>query len=127
MKLDIEKFIENEGKKIADNIFLKYGEDPIIKHKTIFTSFWDFFLGGRITQLKVEKEVYERALHEATAFFIENSELKFDDKVLKIIKSYIKTRSLEPKKIEKLNQEETLANAIKFETLDLLVEKGLVL
>ncbi|MFA5749995.1 MAG: hypothetical protein WC895_02115 [Candidatus Shapirobacteria bacterium] len=127
MKIDIEKFIEDKGNEISEKIFQKYGEDPVIKHKSIFESFWDNFLGGSITRLKVEGDVYERSLHEATKFFLENSDIKFNDKILKTIIYYIKTKTAEPKKIKNLNKEELLATAIKFDTLDSLLKKGLVL
>lgn len=127
MKIDIEKFVEEEGKKIADKIFLKYGEDPAIEHQSMLMSFWDSFLGGSVTRRKVEGEVYESSLQEATKFFLNNTETRFDKKVLEIIRNRFNSRAKEPNKGERLNQEELLANDIKFEAVSLLLEKGLVL
>ena len=64
MEIDIEKFAEDGGKKIADAIASKYGEDPVVKHKSFLGSFFDGFLGGGLSRLKVEKEIYDRSLHE---------------------------------------------------------------
>jgi hypothetical protein len=127
MKIDIEKFIGEKGKEIAENIFLKYGEDPVIEHKSALTSFWDSLLGGSATRRKVEGEVYERSLQEATKFFLNNTEAKFDEKILKTIRSYYKSRAEDPKKANALSQEQLLANTIKFEAINLLLDKGLTL
>lgn len=127
MEIDIEKFAENEGKKIASAIYEKYGEDPIVKHKSFFGSFFDGLLGGGISRLKVEKEIYDRALHEATAFFLKNSGAKFDDKINEVLKYRTSIRTAEPKKLEKATPEELLANVIKIEALDALLEKNTVI
>lgn len=92
MKIDIENFAEEQGKKIADAITEKYGEDPVVRHKSFFASFFDGFLSGEISRLKVEKEIYNRALHEATAFFLKNGEVKFDEKIIETLKFRISTR-----------------------------------
>jgi hypothetical protein len=115
---DIEKLAEEEGKKIADVIYEKYGEDPIVKHKSFFGSFFDELLGGGISRLKVEKQIYNRALHEATAFFLENSNAKFDDNVNEVLKYRVSIRSANPKRLEKATPEELLANVILIEALD---------
>src|SRR3990167_2057400 len=86
MEINIEKFAEDEGKKIADAIASKYGEDPVVKHKSFLGSFFDGFLGGGLSRLKVEKEIYDRSLHEATAFFLKNGDAKFDEKINEVLK-----------------------------------------
>lgn len=126
MEIDIEKTIEDEGKKISKDIFQKYGEDPVVIHKSIFTYFWDSLSGGSITRLKIREDIYERSLHEATAFFLKNGEVKFDNKTLETLKFYLNTRLEDPKKIKRLGKEEMLANAINIEVLDSLVKKGLI-
>ena len=127
MNIDIEKIAEDEGKKIASAIFSKYGEDPVVNHKSFFGSFFDGLLGRGLSHLKVEKEIYDRALHEATAFFLKNSGAKFDDKILEVLKYRVSIRTAEPKKIEKASPEEMLANVIKIEALDSLLEKNVVI
>src|SRR3989338_966048 len=127
MEIDIEKFAEDEGKKIANAIYEKYGEDPVVKHKSFFGSFFDGLLGGGISRLKVEKEIYDRALHEATAFFLKNSGAKFDDKINEVLKYRVSIRAAEPKKQEKTTPEELLANVIKIYALDFLLEKDVII
>lgn len=127
MDIDIEKFAETEGKKIADAITSKYGEDPVVEHKSFFSSFFDGFLGGGLSRLKVEKEIYERSLHEATAFFLKNGDAKFDEKINGDLKYRVSTRVAEPKKLEKATPEELLANVIKICALDFLLEKNIVI
>jgi len=126
MDIDIEKFAETEGKKIADAITSKYGEDPVVEHKSFLGSFFDGFLGGGLSRLKVEKEIYDRAFHEATAFFLENRNSKFDSKIAEILKYRISIRAAEPKKLKNATVEEMLANVIKIEALDSLLEKNIV-
>jgi len=127
MEIDIEKFAETEGKKIADAIASKYGEDPVVEHKSFFGSFFDGFLGGGLSRLKVEKEIYDRSLHEATAFFLKNGDVKFDGKINEVLKYRVSIRAAEPKKLEKATPEELLANVIKICALDSLLEKNVVI
>jgi len=127
MDIDIEKFAETEGKKIADAITSKYGEDPVVEHKSFLGSFFDGFLGGGLSRLKVEKEIYEKSLHEATAFFLKNGDAKFDEKINRVLKYRVSTRVAEPKKLEKATPEELLANVIKICALDFLLEKNIVI
>lgn len=127
MEIDIEKFAEDEGKKIADAIASKYGEDPDVEHKSFFGSFFDGFFGGGLSRLKVEKEIYDRSLHEATAFFLKNGDAKFDEKINEILKYRVSIRVAEPKKLEKATPEELLANVIKICALDFLLEKNIVI
>lgn len=127
MEINIEKFAEDEGQKIADAIALKYGEDPTAEHKSFFASFWDGFLGGGLSRLKVEKEIYQRALHEATAFFLKNGDAKFDDKIVETLRYRVSIRTAEPKKLKNATPEEMLASVIKIETLDFLLEKDIII
>ena len=127
MEIDIEKFAEDGGKKIADAIASKYGEDPVVKHKSFLGSFFDGFLGGGLSRLKVEKEIYDRSLHEATAFFLKNGDAKFDEKIKEVLKYRVSIRIAEPKKLEKATPEELLANVIKIYALDFLLEQNIVI
>ena len=122
--MDIENFAENERKKISSAIFSKYGEEPVVKHKSFFASFWDGFLGGVFSRLKAEKEIYDRSLHEATAFFLKNGNAKFDDKTIEALKFRVSIRVKEPKKLEKATPEELLANVIKIYAEDFLLEQN---
>ena len=127
MKIDIENFAEEQGKKIANAITSKYGEDPVVKHKSFLDSFFDGFLGGGLSRLKVEKEIYDRSLHEATAFFLKNGDAKFDEKINEVLKYRVSIRVAEPKKLEKATPEELLANVIKIYALDFLLERNIVI
>ncbi|MDO8633464.1 MAG: hypothetical protein Q7K38_02890 [Candidatus Wildermuthbacteria bacterium] len=127
MDIDIEKFAETEGKKIANAIAEKYGEDSVVKHKSFFASFFDSLLGGGISRLKIEKEIYDRALHEATAFFLKNVDAKFDAKIAETLKYSISIRTAEPKKLKDTTAEEMLANVIKIYALDFLLEENIVI
>jgi hypothetical protein len=126
MNIDIEKIIEDEGKNIANDVFKKYGEHLVIKHKSIFAYFWDSLLGGSITRLKIREDIYERGMHKANAFFLKNERMKFDNKIIEVIKFHLKTRLERTKKLEKLSKEEMLANAININALDALIDKGLI-
>ena len=128
MKIDIEDVAEEKGSVIANKIFEKYGEDPVIEHKSFWGGFLDGLLGGNgYSRLKVEKEVYERSLSDATAFFLKNTDAKFDEKIIETLQFRLKTRLKNPKDIKKLKPEEMLANVIKIYAVDFLLEKGIVL
>jgi hypothetical protein len=127
MEIEIEKFAETEGKKIADAIASKYGEDIVVEHKSFFGSFFDEILGGGLSRLKVEKEIYDRSLHEATAFFLKNGDAKFDDKIKEYLRYRISICMAEPKKPKNVTPDEMLANVIKIEALDFLLEKNVVI
>ncbi|MGD0231574.1 MAG: hypothetical protein ABSC19_14675 [Syntrophorhabdales bacterium] len=123
----MEKFAEVKGKRIAEAIFSKYGEGSVVEQKSFLVSFWDGLLNGAASRMKVENEIYERALHEATAFFLKNTEAKFDDKIVEALRFRLLSRIAEPKKIEKSTPEEMLANLIKIEALDfLLLERNVI-
>ena len=126
MKIDIEKIAEEKGRNIASLIFEKYGEDPVIEHKSFWGVFFDGILGGGYSRLKVEKDIYERSLHEATAFFLNNSDAKFDEKIIETLKFRLETRLQNPKVVKEMTTEDMLANLIKIYADDSLLEKGLV-
>lgn len=123
MNIDIEQITEKLGKEIADSIIEKYGDDLMIDHKSLFKNILDSILSGGYSRVKVEKEIYERSLHEATKFFLNNSAMKFNDKVIDILKFHLQSRLQNKKDIKKLNPEEMLANVIKSKTLDSLLER----
>jgi hypothetical protein len=75
----------------------------------------------------VESEVYQRSLHEATAFFINHTNAKWDDKIIETLKFQLSTRLENHKLINKLTEEEILAHVIKINVLDSLLDKDLVI
>lgn len=127
MKIDIENIAEEKGRNIANIIFEKYGEYPIVEHKSFWGGFLDGILRGGYSRLKVEKDIYERSLHEATAFFLNQSEAKFDDKIIETLKFRLETRLRNPKEVKKLKPEEMLANLVKIYAVDFLLKKGLII
>ena len=126
MKIDIENIAEEKGRNIANTIFEKYGEDPGVEHKSFSGGFFDGILSGGYSRLKVEKDIYERSLHEATAFFLNQSEAKFDDKVIETLQFRLETKLQNPKVVKKLKPEEIFAHLIKIYAVDFLLEKGLI-
>lgn len=128
MKIDMADVVKEKGSVIAIKIFEKYGENPVIEHRSFWGGFLDGLLGGNgYSLLKVEREVYERSLNEATAFFLNNTDAKFDEKIIETLKFQLNSRLKYPNNLKKLKPEEILANAIKIYALDVLLEKGLVL
>lgn len=128
MKMDIENIAEEKGSVIANKIFEKFGEDPVIEHKSFWGGFLDGLMGGNgYSRLKVEKEVYQRSLQEATAFFLNNVDAKFDEKIIETLQFRLKARLQNPKVVKKMTTEDMLAHLIKIYTEDFLLEKGLVL
>ena len=110
MKIDILNFSEVQGKEIANAIMAKYNEYSYSFEKQ-----------------KVEKEIYDRALHEATSFFLKHGDAKFDDNVIKDLKFFINTRVEHPSRIKKLTPEELLGNTIKFNIIDFLLENNIII
>lgn len=105
MEIDIENIAEEKSKEIAKAIMKKYDEYSYA-HET----------------RKVEKEIYARALHEATAFFLNHGAAKFDDKIIEALRYRLKIRLENPKDIKKATPEEMLANVIKIDVIDFLLE-----
>lgn len=85
MKINIEDVAEEKGRSIAKKNVEKYGINTTIKHKSFFASFTDGIFNGGLSRLKVEKEIYERLLHEATFFFLNNGDEKFDNRIIEIL------------------------------------------
>lgn len=127
MEIEIGIVAEEKAKHIAEIIIKKYGTDLTIKHKSFFVGFWDGILDGLgLSHYKIQKEIYERSLHEATAFFLNHGDAKFDDKILHYLQSRLEAIVKNPKDIKKLKPEEMLANVIKIDVSDILLENGLV-
>jgi hypothetical protein len=118
MTIDIENVAEEKGKNIAKIIIEKYGTDPRIEHKSFLASFLDGLLNGGFSRFKVEKEIYARSLHEATSFFLNHGDAKFDDKIIEILQFRLKARLRYPKEVKKMNPEEMFANLIEIYVTD---------
>jgi len=128
MKIDIVDIAEEKGSVIASKIFEKYGEDPVIEHKSFWGGFLDGLMGGDgYSRLKVAEEVYQRSLQEATAFFLNNVDAKFDEKIIEALQFCLKIRLQNPKVVKKMTTEDMFAHLIKIYVEDFLLEKGLVL
>ncbi|HRY36645.1 MAG TPA: hypothetical protein P5230_02045 [Candidatus Magasanikbacteria bacterium] len=130
MKIDIENIAKEKGGVIADKIFEKYGENPVIEHDSFWGGFLEGLLGGNgYSRFKVEKEVYQRCLQETNAFFINNSDAKFDfdEEIIEILKDHLQTKLQDPKVVKKMTTEDMFAHLIKIYVKDFLLEKGLVL
>lgn len=127
MKIDILNFAVEQGKKIANAIASKYGEDPVVEHKSFLGSFFDGLLDGALSLSKVNKEIYDRSLHEATAYFLKNGEAKFDNKTIETLNFQLSIRINKHTKLKKLTPEEQLANVIKICVTDFLLEKNIII
>ena len=101
MEIDIGNIAEEKSKEIAKAIMEKYDEYSY-SYET----------------LKVEREIYARSLHEATAIFLNNGAAKFDDKIIEYLKLRLQSRLENPKDIKKSTPEELLANVIKIDAID---------
>ena len=103
--IDFFNAAEKKSKDIAEAIMKKYDEYSF-SHET----------------RKIEKDIYARALHEATAIFLNYGSAKFDDEVKKYLKDRLVARLENPKDIKKATPEEMLANVIKIDVIDYLLE-----
>ena len=122
MEIEIGIDAEEKAKHIAEIIIKKYGTDLTIKHKSFFVGFWDGILDGLgLSHYKMQKEIYERSLHEATSFFLNHGDAKFDDKIIYYLQERLRTRLENPKVVKKMNPEEMLAHLIKIEVIDILL------
>ena len=109
LRLDILDIAESEGKEIGRKIMQKYDETDI-----------------SLNPAKAEKEIWERSLHSANIFFLENKDAKFDDKIISDL--IFKIRSFtEKKNLSKLKTEKLLANVIRFYTADFLMELDIII
>jgi hypothetical protein len=123
MKSDIEEIADEKGKHIAKLIVEKYSRDLTIKNETFFASFLDGLLDGGLSRSKVESEIYERSLHEATSFFLNHGDAKFDEEILKILEFRLKVRLNRPKDVRKMIPEEMLAMVIAIDVTDYLLHE----
>ncbi|MCX5825658.1 MAG: hypothetical protein NTY86_19765 [Deltaproteobacteria bacterium] len=105
MEINIGNIAEEKSKEIAKAIIEKYDEYSYAYETH-----------------KVEKEIYARSLHEATAIFLNHGAAKFDDEVLKYLKYRLQSRLENPKDIKRATPEEMLANVIKIDVIDFLLE-----
>lgn len=128
MKIDIENFAEEQGKKIANAILVKHDEYPSILGK-------DESLKGFLSDIKkgckegsevskMEREIRDRAFHEATAFFLKNTDLKFDVEVNKTLKQHLSQKAKNSSALEKLTPEELLGSEIQNYAVDFLLQNN---
>lgn len=108
--MNISNVAEDTGNKIAAAIMEKYDEADYA-----------------FETLKVEREIYARALHEATAFFLQERELKFNDSALKQLKNRLTQRGVSDRDLAKSTPEELMANAIKTFATDTLLLNDIVI
>lgn len=133
MDINIEDIAEEKGKVIAKAIASKHYEYPYTlgKIKSAKKNFLSDFLKGffKAKEQKImEREIYGRSLHEATAFFLNHGDAKFDDEIIKVLKFHLEERLKHPNKIKKLKQEELLAMVIKIYVIDYLLEwEGIII
>lgn len=127
MKIDIINFAKEEGKKISDSILSKEVEYPylLVKAKKPIKGFAadmkKGFFEGRETE-KMEKEISDRALHEATAFFMKNGEIKFDLEIKEELIRHLSQSSKNPSVLKKLTLEQLLASEIQNFVVDFLLQ-----
>lgn len=122
--VDIEKYAQDEGKRIANVSYSKYGDNAVVKFNSIFKSFLDSLLHGAISKMKIESEIYGSALYKSNVFFFKNKGAKSDGKIIEILRKRLSQRLEMSNDIRKLEPEEMLANVIKIEALDFLAEKS---
>ena len=117
MEINIENFAEEQGKKIANAVMFKHYEYPYLlgknkKPKSFLSDITKGYKEGSEVK-KMEKEIYERSSHEATVFFLKNSEQKFNNEIIKTLKFHLSTRIKQPSRLENSTAEELLSNSIK--------------
>ena len=122
MEIEIEIVAEEKAKHIAEIMIKKYSTDLTIKHESFLVGFWDGIVDVLVlSHYKIQKEIYERSLHEATAFFLNHGDAKFDDKIIHYLQEHLRARLENPKVVKKMNPEEMLAHLIKIEVIDILL------
>lgn len=128
MKIDIVDFAEQEGRKIANAILPKHSEYPYVvgkvKNKGVFGDLKQGFSEARETT-KVEKEITDRALHEATAFFLKNSDMKFDGEVSNALIEHLSQKAKNPSALKNLSPEQLLAAEIQNFATDFLLQNDI--
>lgn len=127
MEINIEKYIKEKWKRIADLVFDKYDWIPLLKNNSILLQILDWILDWWYSLHKIEVEIYSRCLQESNAFFVNNTELKFDDELLNIIKFRLECRLKYPKEIRKMTPEKMLANAINIIVIDFLFDRDFII
>ena len=131
MKIDIENIAEEEGRKITKEIMKKHKEYPYLLGKTkyakknLFSGFTKGWNEARETK-KIKKEICERSLHEATAFFLNHGDAKFDNKIIEILQFRLKAGLRNFKVVRKLKPEEMLGIVIEIHVIDFLLEQDVV-
>src|SRR5680860_1557282 len=132
MKIDIENIAEEKGRKIANAIMLKNDEYPNlfgkneISKKGIYTDIVKGYKEGS-EEIKIVKEIYAMALHEATTFFLKNSDLKLNSEIKETLELHLSARVKQPSKLKKLTPEELLGNVIKLYCIDFLLENNIII
>lgn len=126
MKINIENFAEEQGKRIANAILVKHDEYPSLlgKEKSPTGFLGDikkvYKEGSEVN--KMEKEIRDRASHEATAFFLKNTDLKFDVEIKKTLTQHLSQKAKNPSVLEKLTPEELLGSEIQNYAVDFLLK-----
>lgn len=87
MKTDIEAIAEEKAKEIAKIIIKKYKDAELEDGTTV-------------------EEIYERTLHQATGFLLDNN---IDNEAIEILESHAKARLANPQDIKKMTNKELLA------------------
>jgi hypothetical protein len=125
MEINIVNFAEQEGQKIANAILAKHAEYPHVVGKTenkgMFGDFKKGFSEARETK-KIEQEISDRVLHEATAFFLKNSDIKFDSEVSNALIGHLSQKAKNPSVLKKLSPEQLLASEIQNFATDFLLK-----
>ena|SRR3990167_8732594 len=110
MELDLQEFAKNKGLEIANKILENYDESDIEADPKV-----------------VEEEIYKRSLHESVGFFLEHGSINFDKELEKLRFNFGIKTGLSERKINIINHEELLGNIIKFEALDSLRDRGILI
>ena len=128
MKINIENFAEEQGKKIVNVILLKHDEYPsllgIDKSPKGFLNAIKKGYKENSEVAKMEKELQERAFHEATIFLLQNSDLKFNVEVNKILVQHLSLKAKNPSALKNLTPEELLGNVIQSYAADFLLQNN---
>lgn len=128
MEINIEDIAEAEGRKIANAIKNEDGKYPYLMGKKTKTGFLNDLVRGykeHSERKNIEREIYERSLHFATAFFLKNSEAKFNDKIIHTLRSRLDSWVVPRTNLSRLSPEEFLGTLIKFYTIDFLIEHNI--
>lgn len=130
MNLDIESIAEEKGKTISEAILQKQSAYPIllgkeIKKKGFISGLKKGFLEAKESK-KLEREIYQRSLHEANIYFLDHGDEKFDDRIIETLKSALQHKLRKPAAIKIMIPEEMLAHLTKAYVIDFLLEKNCI-